>query len=272
MKIVGVLSWYDESPGWLAACVAGVGRLVDELVAVDGAYLLMPGGRPRSNVDQSEAIVSTAEAAGIGLTLCRPADVWRANEVGKRQASIELALARCSTARDWILVVDADMHVVRVEPDIVRADLEATDRLVATATLIDTRDHLVDDDARVRDMARDQGLSTDWTSRDRSLYRALPSLAYGPAHWTISVELDGRRRWLRGPEPDLHRSMLEPALDLNANLVYAHRREAREAQRRHDADGYARRRAEYGIEELDEADFLADVATPAPAAGVRRTG
>lgn len=271
MRIVAVLSWYDESPGWLAACVAGVGRLVDEVVAVDGAYQLMPGGRPRSSADQADAVLSAAEAADVGCVLYRPRELWAGNEVEKRQACAELALTRTSSRRDWLLVVDADMHVVKLEPDIVRAELEDTDRDVATSTLIDTRDHLVDDEARVRDLARDQGLATSWTTRDRNLFRADPTLRYGPAHWTISVGVNANaRRWLRGPEPDIHRSSLAPALDLNANLVYAHRRQAREAQRRFDAEGYYQRRDRYGIEAFETDAFLGEL--DVSGAGVRRTG
>jgi hypothetical protein len=40
MKIIGLLSFYDESPAWLSACVAGIGRWCDGLIAVDGAYAL----------------------------------------------------------------------------------------------------------------------------------------------------------------------------------------------------------------------------------------
>jgi hypothetical protein len=44
-KIWGLLSWYDESPSWLAEAVASFAPMLDGLIAVDGAYALYPDAR-----------------------------------------------------------------------------------------------------------------------------------------------------------------------------------------------------------------------------------
>src|SRR6266498_1360247 len=57
LKIIAILSWFDESPSWLSACVASLARAgCSHLVAVDGAYRLYPDGRPHSGIAQQDAI------------------------------------------------------------------------------------------------------------------------------------------------------------------------------------------------------------------------
>lgn len=108
MKICGLLSWYDESPAWLATAVAGMGRVCDEIVAVDGAYALYPSARPRSSPQQAEAVLQAAEAAGVGCTIHRPREIFWGNEVEKRNLTIALASSVLESGRDWIVIFDAD--------------------------------------------------------------------------------------------------------------------------------------------------------------------
>lgn len=249
MKIVGLLAWYDESPAWLAACVAGFARVCDEIVAVDGAYNLFPSGRARSRPDQAEAIMHAAEAGGAGCTIHRPRDTFAGNEVEKRNLTLRLAEPFLEPMRDWVMVFDADMHVAQAYPDIVRRDLAETDRHVATMTLLDGKDIL---DSEAADLARQHPVSTEWTYRARHIYRWLPELRYGPAHYSIRGTVDGEDVWLRGAT----REMIEPQLDLGKALVVHHRTEHRALVRREAADAYDRVRDMAGVERVENAEML----------------
>jgi hypothetical protein len=117
MKLVGLLSFYDEPVPTLLACIASLAEHgVDELVAVDGAYGLYPGGRARSHPDQHAAIVLACRELGMSCTLHAPRTVWRGNEVEKRTFMFSLAWA---TARDgdWFWVMDADQVVLETPTD-----------------------------------------------------------------------------------------------------------------------------------------------------------
>jgi len=250
VRIVGVLSWYDESPSWLAACVGGFARVCDEIVAVDGAYELYPGGRARSRPDQAEAIMIAAEAAGVGCTIHRPRHTFAGNEVEKRNLTLGLAAPLLEPMRDWLMVFDADMHVMQAYPDVIRRDLAETDRHVATMTLLDGQDMFAADDRAA--LARTHPVSTEWTYRARFIYRWLPELRYGPAHYSIRGTIDGEDVWLRGATRD----RIEPQLDLGKALVVHHRSEQRAVVRRDAADAYDRMRDLTGVEQVENAEML----------------
>lgn len=252
MKIVGLLSWYDESPAWLAAAVSGFARVCDEIVAVDGAYGLYPGARERSHPDQAEAVVLTCEAMNVGCTLHRPrAPFFDGNEVQKRNLTLGLA---APLEPDWVLVFDADMHVIRCDVEIVRAELERTDLDVATVTLLDGKDLLGDE--KTATLARDIDFDTEWTMRARHVYRWTDDLAYGPAHYTVSGTYGGEKRWLRGPEMTVGgREIVVEAVDLRSALVAVHRSQHRAKVRRDAALVYYRVRDAAGVENVDETVF-----------------
>ena len=244
MRLIALLSWYDESPSWLASCVAGIGRFCDYVVAVDGAYALFPGARPRSHPQQAEAVVHTAEAMDLGLLLHQPKDIWRGNELEKRNYMLRLA-GTIAEEGDWIMVVDADYHVLKCDPPVIRHELGTTEYEVATYTLLDGKDFLGTEG--LERYANGVDISTEWTIRTRDIYRWNPTLEIGPAHWCYSAEIDGERQWLRGP----YTSILD-CLDLNANLVFYHRTQDRALQRREAAGGYYKAREEHRIEWLEE--------------------
>lgn len=131
MRIIAALSWYDESPTWLTACVASAARLCDHVVALDGAYGLFPGGRPSSGPEQSAAIRLAAEAAGIGCTIHVPSEVWRGNEVHKRGHLFALAQLVAEPEEDWFLVIDADEILAGCDRNAAHAALAESDDLVA---------------------------------------------------------------------------------------------------------------------------------------------
>lgn len=107
MKLFAILSWWDESPTWLMACVHSLTRLgVDHLIAVDGAYPGVESATRWSGVEQSEAVQLAADAAGIGLTLHRPDELLC--ERDKRTLCFDLLTAIATPMRDWVTVIDAD--------------------------------------------------------------------------------------------------------------------------------------------------------------------
>jgi hypothetical protein len=61
------LSWFDEPIGWLTELVASLAPHIDHLVAVDGAYGLLPGAEARSPTDQAHAITGACAGAGVGV-------------------------------------------------------------------------------------------------------------------------------------------------------------------------------------------------------------
>lgn len=256
MKVVGCMIWFDEQPSMLAASVAGLARVADEIVAVDGAYQLFPDARPRSHPDQAEAILSMCETMDVGCTIHRPRQPFPGNEVEKRQLSIQLAAPFCQDG-DWILVWDADYHVMSADPGMIRWELEQTDKLAATYTLVDNRD-LLDPDGGLAGHAQKLPTESQWMSRFRGLFRWTPDLAYGPAHYCLRGTYDGVQKWVFGPDliPGQQHLGVD-ALDLGEMLVVYHRRNERTLVRRKAADGYYQTRDRTGIERIDSSTLVA---------------
>jgi hypothetical protein len=158
--ITGLLSWYDEDPGWLYESVSSALALCDRVVALDGAYALFPEGKPHSPPEQVAAI----ERAGG--TVYQPETVWAGNQVEKRTHLFQLEAA------EWFFVFDADELVVRVPGD-ARRRLERTQADVAVYTLGGDRYH-------------------------RGLFRGLPNLRVEGRHDHYLAEKDGETVHLRG--------------------------------------------------------------------------
>ena len=213
MKIVGLLSWYDEPAAWLRQTVAAAGHLCDHVVALDGAYALFPGGAAYSPPEQTQAILDGANFAGIGCTVVQSATVWEGNQIEKR--NMLFRLGSCVTERDdWFLVLDADDLVVAVPAD-ARERLARASEDVAVYTFGGERYH-------------------------RGLFRAYPSLRVEDAHYHYLAERDGRTIHLRGNDA-VHE--LEPFLNLT-DLRVRHRKSERSPQRAAAAAEYHRRIAE----------------------------
>ncbi len=124
MKIVGLCSFWDESPTWLAAHPAACARFVDHMIYVDGAYLLYDKDGASSGVEAHDAIARGCHAAGIGHTLYVPQTCWVGNEVEKRAFMFRLAESM-TTEDDFYCVIDADTFLT--EGDCVRARHELTE-------------------------------------------------------------------------------------------------------------------------------------------------
>ena len=251
MKIIGLLSWYDEAPQWLSTAITGFARVCDQIVAVDGAFALYPGARPTSHPLQAEAVLSTAESAGVALTLHRPNALFWGNEVEKRNLTVKLASAVAAEG-DWLIVFDADCHVFKCDPEVVRWELENTKADIGTYTYLEVEDFFSDPEmARI---VKSDDYSTEHTHPTKDVYRWHPSLLYGPQHWTVSREYtkaDGsvERRWLRhtrkGPERQV---------DLGAHLVIYHRSRDRAMIRQEAKDEYYRARDLHGVENMVAGD------------------
>jgi hypothetical protein len=223
MRVALLVSWYDERPEWLAAVVAGFGRVADEVVAVDGAYAFYPGAdaAPRSHPAQAEAVLAAAESIGVGCTVHRPRWAFAGNEVEKRNLSFRLAGA---LEPDWVVAADGDYLPRVVDPEGMRGALESTDLNVASYALEDETD------------------GEPWSLAMRDVFRWAPDLRYDRAHHTVRGTYAGRLETLRGPRADVD------ALDLRGALVAVHRNRARPAERQHDAQRYYAARDAAGIE------------------------
>lgn len=247
MNLVGLLIFYDESPSWLASCVAGFARVCDTIVACDGAYALYPGARPRSHPDQAYAIQDACESQGAGCVIHRPKDVWWGNEVEKRQHAVRLAGA---LEPDWLLVFDADYLVMLCEdPQFTRQLIANTDHDVCTYTLLDGKDVMADD--YLAAYAQQRPIDHEWTFRDRGIFRYTPDLRYGPTHYCVRGTYDGEERWLRGPDLSpvgMHKAA-EPE-HLGRALVALHRNQKRSKMRTMSAEQYYRLRDDQNAEPI----------------------
>ncbi len=209
MRIIAVLSWYDEPVDWLRECVASA-RFCDHLIAVDGPYAAFPGAfeKPSSPPDQIQAIRGVWPGCGVHV---QPGP-WD-GEVAKRDYMFRLAVAE---GADWVFVIDADEVVTDVPGDL-RERLAATQLHVAEATLL-------------------YEMTPGWPmapSQVRRLFRVLPSIGYRGAHSRVVATVCGRQVALT--DPDL--SVCEPAEAIDG-LRMRHRSHERSPERRSRKDDY----------------------------------
>jgi hypothetical protein len=251
MNLVGVMIFWDESPHWLSACVSGFARVCDSIVAVDGAYSLLPGGRSRSHPDQAYAIQDACEAASIGCIIHRPSEVWRGNEVAKRNHSLRLAAA---LEPDWVMIFDSDYLVIKLDdPKGCRDLLSRSEANVCTYTSLNQSDHMTD--AFMAERVISESVDHEWTDRERTIFRWTDDLRYGPAHYVIQGTYGGENHWLRGPDTDPSARFQASDPDhMLGLLVVAHRRERRSLIRKRDGEAYYKIRGEIGIEDFDRAE------------------
>lgn len=208
MRIHGLLSFYDESPNWLSTTVTGFSRFCDSIIAVDGAYALYPGGKPRSHPLEVEAIVGAAEASNVGCIVYQPSETWRGNEVQKRSTLLDLA-GVIATDGDWLCVFDADYQIRECNPEVLRAELEHTAHDVASYALYDG----IDEPRAV------------WTTETRDIYRWHPGIRIGPTHASYSLG----ERWFRGPPPGAE---MEEALELSKQTLTVYHRQSERSEAR----------------------------------------
>ncbi|MFI5973515.1 hypothetical protein [Streptomyces sp. NPDC051452] len=220
MKVIGLLSWYEEPAPWLAECVAGLAQLCDHLIAVDGPYARFPGAtrKPASGSEQADTIARTAAGAGIGCTIHVPREPWWGGEVGKRDYMFRLAMTMAQPGTDWLLRVDADEVFTSVPAD-TKKQLTETDHDVAEVTMWER--------------GIDDGQDSQFPIR--VAFRALPGIRIQQAHYVVTAPAeDGSTRVLVGNDT-VHRAA--PALPL-WDVRLEHRTRQRPAMRRAAKDQY----------------------------------
>jgi hypothetical protein len=247
VKIVGVCIAHDESPTMLGPAVAGFARFCDAIVYCEGAYAFYPRARARSNPDESHTVIGVCEAMGVELIVHRPSDVYWGNEVEKRNRSLRIA---SGLDPDWIVIFDADYHIIRCNPERIREELEATDLHCGTYLLMDGMDTLAKADSFVKSVQTND-IAHEWVTRTKDIYRWTPDLRYGPAHFTVRGTYDGENHWVRGPEIVMgQEEKASPPIDLMGNLLVQHRREYRSKIRKDAATEYYKTREATRIEEI----------------------
>lgn len=185
-RVIALLSWYEESPTWLAECVAATARLADHIVAVDGPYAHFPGAlkKPASGTEQADAILRTAAGAGIGCTIHQSRQPWWGGEwggeVAKRDFMFQLGMTFAGPG-DWFFRVDADEVLSVVTPDAKR-HLAQTDHHAAEV------------------MLWQRGVEGDSEHPLRCLFRAIPGIRIEQAHFVVTAPVDGKREFLAGPK------------------------------------------------------------------------
>jgi hypothetical protein len=195
VRIAAALSWWNERPEDLIACVRGVAEIADRIVAVDGAYARYPGATVTSPPDQAEAIRATASAAGLECVIVEPNRLW-AGQVAKRS----VLLAEAAKGSDWIAIVDADW-IIHADRDAARAELQTVHEDVVSVPMWTP--------------ASGQEPATGWhrkvagsRSEQAHLFRPLPELRAETMHAWYSALVDGERVWaMKGNRP--HRRVLD---------------------------------------------------------------
>lgn len=193
MIITGALPWWNELPEDLAACIRGLGNVVDRVIAVDGSYARYPEATARSSQAEVDAIEQTAKEIGLECLIIQPSKVW-AGQIEKRT----YLLAMASVKSDWICTVDAD-HVIHAERAAVRLALENS-----TADVIEVPYFTPPNPERsMRDSAVGYWHEEQVGVRVNipHLYRSLPGMRIENRHWCYSGIKDGRRVWLWGDDP-----------------------------------------------------------------------
>ena len=239
MRVIALLSWYDESPTWLAATVASCRHFCDHIVALDGAFKYYPDGRASSGAEQQEAIVKTAEAVGLGVTVHVPARCWE-GEIEKTNVRFRLGEAIAEPEVDWFFVIDADSVVIEAPPT-VREDLQATPLDVGVISLADYIDwHSTPE---FEHLAQTTFITGRHFSPLTCFFRAIPGIWCEGTHAHWFAVRNGEKLILRGSDDH----DLVPPLDLG-QVIVEHRQRLRTQDRRWKRDESYRRRDAFGVE------------------------
>lgn len=242
MKLIGILCWYDEAPSWLAASVTGMihHTQIDHLVAVDGAYALLPGGRASSGFEQHQIIDEVCRANEVGLTMHVPAEPWFGNEIEKRSFAFRLAETVAEVGEDWYLVLDAD--------EVVNSAFGVKDMLAETTAdageialyerFDPTLTSATEAVAREIDVPRESGCMS------RRFFRALPRLHCVDNHFTYITD-GGHVLWKGGTGGS--------GESIQLHVEVEHRTRLRDVARRRQQAVYYERRDELGLERTYEA-------------------
>ena len=228
MRIIGLISWFDEDPAFLTRAIASHADagLLDAVVAVDGRYALYRSEECVSAPEQYAAITRACEERDLDLVVVRRETPW-AGEVHKRRALFRHGLAMAEVGEDWFWIIDGDNELAE-HPD---AD-EGRARLVSTP--LNVCEVILSEPGRLwQDVRRPM----------RQLFRALPGFAPHGRHWHYVAQVDGEWAYLWGP-----RERSVPALELHG-LVVRHHHMDREQDRRNAAYSYYAERDSRQVEQ-----------------------
>ena len=238
-RVFALLSWYDESPSWLAATIASIAPFVDHVIAVDGAYGHYPDARAFSDREQANTIVAACEGAQLGCTLHRQNHYWAGGEVEKRTVMFKLANAIAEPFVDWLWVIDADCTVTACPPDL-HQQLAECKRDAIEIFLWERRDYIGD----VPQVAQSVPLPTAGGQRLRCIFRCLENMHVRDAHYVyIGTDRDGVERIVWG-----HGAMPVEDGEYWSDIHIEHRSIWRDAYRRNNAQAYYQRRDELMLE------------------------
>lgn len=247
MKLIGIISWYDESPSWLAACVSSMihHAQVDHLVAVDGAYALLPEGRPYSGFEQHQVISEICRGSQVGLTLHAPQEPWFGNEVEKRSFCFRLAEQVADGPEDWYFIMDADELITTALG--MKNRLAEAEEDVGYCWLYERLDpHLTENTSK---LAQQINMPREGQCPVRKCFRALERLHVVDNHFTYIV--DGSHvLWNGGNGGEV------PAVDTHAEIE--HRTRLRDLARREQQQKYYLRRDQAGVERTYQGFELAE--------------
>jgi hypothetical protein len=231
VRIIGVLCWYDEAPSWLAACVSSMCQRAqcDHIVAVDGAYAMLPDGRAYSGFEQHQIIDEICRGSDVGLTLYAPQEVWFGNEIEKRSFSFKLAETVAEIGEDWYFVMDADEVVTQAVS--LRHVLEETEEDAAYTWFYERFDPFVS--AGSEALARRINMPRESKIPVRTVFRALPRLHVHDNHFTYLTD-NGSILWNGGNGGEVE------AVDTRVEIE--HRTRLRDMARKEQQAEYYRRR------------------------------
>ena len=192
-RVIGILSWFDESPTWLAATVASMARVCDHIVAVDGRYAHYEDRRQRSGAEQHDAIVETCRGTGVGLTLHTSNRVWP-TEMAKRTHCFRLASLEAETFKDWMFILDGDEVLVE-SPSWIRDQLDELANEGINVVGVDLHE-IIDPHSNPEKSALSRKLELDYeyTSTSPRFWRALDDLRVDGQHFHYTgVDEHGER-------------------------------------------------------------------------------
>jgi hypothetical protein len=190
--VTAALSWYDEPPDLLEACIRGAAEIADRIVAVDGAYRRYPDAKVTSPFRQVKVIRDTAARLGIECDVYVPNRLW-AGQVEKRSFLVQ----RAAEDSEWLALIDAD-HIIHADREAARAELK---RLVVRShvNIVSVPFYTPLHPKR----SVEKSSASHWHAKlaDKRFYhchflRALPGLRVERFHYWYSGLKNGQRVWL----------------------------------------------------------------------------
>lgn len=260
-KIIGILSWFDESPTWLAATISSMAKICDHVVAIDGRYKLFDDPRIVSSMAEHDAVWNAARGSQVGLTLHIPTRPWN-NEMEKRTHAFKLAELVATPYEDWVFVLDADEVLTESLPKQRVLDELDTARSQDVSTVTVTLRDVADPHANEQRTRYGQALPVDHVvdCRIPRLFRAYKNLRVVGYHYNyVGDDENGNPVELWGnDEACEHR---KPWACFTTDLVVEHRHIQRAAIRKKRRAQYYRDRDECGLETTDKLAQLEGVSS-----------